>query len=99
MEKNKQTNKKPQGNWDFYLWIVSIVFFGSLLVLLLLVIHNNAIEIVFEQGRFEGMNNAESNCLKLICEKANCGSIKDVQDVHSYCKSLVYGTDFYLRYK
>jgi hypothetical protein len=49
MKKNKQTNKKPQGNWDFYLWIVSIVFFGSLLVLLLLVINNNANEIGFEK--------------------------------------------------
>lgn len=46
-----------------------------------------------------GMNQAELNCLKLICENNECSTIQIITQAQNYCKSLVYGTDFYMRLK
>lgn len=44
----------------------------------------------------EGMDNAELNCVTLLCEEMNCQNINHVTEVQNYCKGLVYGTDFYM---
>jgi hypothetical protein len=50
-----------------------------------------------ESGLQKGMNQAELNCLKLICDNNDCSTIQTITEVQNYCKSLVYGTDFYMK--
>jgi len=88
MVKKKQDNDYK----DILTMILCVVMIGSAF-LLGNIIGNHEGERV---GVQDGMNQAEFNCAKLICEKNDCKTIQIITEVQNYCKGLVYGTDFYM---
>lgn len=52
----------------------------------------------FEKGIDKGIQTAENNCIDILCKNYGCKSISDINSISKYCKSVVYGTDFYLRF-
>jgi len=81
---------------DFYrmLAVVFAVMFISTLFLSFGIMTENK---NLKEDVTSGMNQAEFNCAKLLCEKNDCKTIQIITEVQNYCKSLVYGTDFYMK--
>lgn len=79
-----------------YIGILVVTFILITLAIVRIIDENNTKSI--EEGKQLGMNIAEVNCLKLVCNQTGCEQLEKIDYIQKYCKSLVYGTDFYLRY-
>lgn len=79
--------------------IIGVVLLSFLVFSLLVIGVDVGLKKGEEEGIEKGMNQAELNCLEIICDNNDCSTIQIITEVQNYCKGLVYGTDFYLGLK
>ena len=96
MKKQKMTQEQEDSRVMYI--IVGIVIIAMALVAIW-DLGEKYYEKKMKEEQQKGVDLAEVNCLKLICTQTQCDSLEKIDYLQNYCKSLVYGTDFYLKYK